>query len=104
MSITIRRGTTPTLNFTISNEGFDASLVRDLRLTIYQGSKQHDFGMDDVSLSENVISKTFTQEETLAFENGTAFFQLKVLFPNHKVGGTKRIPITIGNMKNEEVM
>ena len=62
----MRRGTTPTHNFTLP---FNTDVIKSCRVVYSQdGNVKLVKETEDVTLNENIITLTLTQEETFAFE------------------------------------
>lgn len=60
------RGTTPTHTFTLP---FEMDMISDIRITYLQNQKEVFVkGMEDIEISDNEVSLTFTQEETYQFQ------------------------------------
>lgn len=98
------RGTTPTHVFNIS---FDTSLISDLRITYAQCGKELVVKKyDDVILSDQAITVTLTQEDTLKFDCSKQAVQIELRV---KTNGGKVISSGIFNKSveaclNEEVL
>lgn len=71
----MRRGTTPTLNFTINN---DLTGYARVILTLKGSGKQLDFESERLAVSSDSLSVTLTQEETLGFR-GNAEAQVRAV-------------------------
>lgn len=60
----MRRGTTPTLTFTVP---FDTADVDELYITFEQGKQELEKTKEDCTFEEHKVIVSLTQEETLAF-------------------------------------
>lgn len=70
------RGTTPTLKVQI--DGVDLSRFTSLYLTIKQGSNDVTKELDDMQIEEgNILSVFLQQEDTLKFQRGYAYIQVR---------------------------
>lgn len=74
------RGTTPSLIFKLNTE-LDFSSIAEVMLTIKKGSHSQTWKSNELSIDadEKAISITLTQKETLAFEDGEAEAQIRIL-------------------------
>ena len=69
------RGTTPTIRITVKDiESLDGN---DVYVTIKQGCVNLTIEGDDLTIDENTIEFTLTQEQTLMFRQGPAKIQVR---------------------------
>lgn len=90
------RGTTPTFNFTLP---FEAAEIDLLNVAMAQNNEvKISKGKDDCTLSENTVTVTLTEAETLALEVGTLSMQLRIGI------GTDRLASSIVTVPVEDVL
>lgn len=68
------QGTTPTLRFKVRDANFND--IQELRLVLKQNKNSIVKLLDQVSIDDNVVSITLTEEETMSFSKGDIFVQL----------------------------
>lgn len=75
----MRRGTTPTLTITVT--GMDVADLTTIKVTFKQGDTELTKSTDEVSVDteNNTIAVFLTQEETLKFDNGSIYVQIRGL-------------------------
>lgn len=69
------RGTTPTIRITV--KGVESLEGNDLYVTIKQGCVNLTIEGDALTINENTIEFTLTQEQTLMFRQGPAKIQVR---------------------------
>ena len=95
-------GTTPTYTFRVP---IDMRGAAALILTYAQGGTPVvEKGLADVTLTENTVVTTLTQEDTLKFVPGTVEVQIRVRFPNEKSVKTKIKTTTADRILHEGVI
>lgn len=91
------RGTTPTIEITT-----DISLVQaeEIYVTIKQGDKVVEHTKDTLNVTDEAVTFTLTQEETLALQNASksAAWQVRAKFPDGtavacEIGSVRILPI-----------
>lgn len=104
MLLTLIRGTTPTLDFVLDDN------IEDLNLDVlYMTFKQQDRviiekGINDVTISENIIKIELTQDETLSFrKNQEVRIQARMRTGN-KAYATSKITISVDDTLKEGVI
>lgn len=73
------RGTTPTLVFTIVSDGLDLSTLTQVWVTIKDQSHKITYDINRVTIEDNTISVSMSQEETLTFSNSMLEVQIRML-------------------------
>ena len=101
--IQIRRGTTPTMRFTLP---IDVSLVKVARITYAQNDRElYVKTTEDCTLEGKTISHTLTQEETFRFDSESlAQVQLRLLTTGGVVPPIEIEPIKVLPSIDEEVL
>lgn len=89
----MRRGTTVTLDITISS--ISNSDIKSLYVTVVQGTVVVEKAIEDMKLEEDKISVFFSQEDTLKFSNGSADLQIRGVTHNGNAfaSSVHRVPI-----------
>ena len=111
----ILQGTTPSLKIVINKTDFLVSSIVKLELAMTQkrsSSSPHDIsicthGLEDVYLdtANNTITYTFTEAETLSMlPDKPLLYQLRFLFADGSIVGTKRMSLQVADLMSEEVM
>lgn len=105
----MRRGTTPTLKFSLYNKDgsvFDTALVERIRVSFAQkGNLVMEKDSDDCKLTDNIVRVTLTQEETLLFDyNAFVEMQLKIKTQGERVVATSPIRVACGKILCEEII
>ncbi len=103
----ILQGTTPSLEIKIDTSDFLVSDVVKLELAMLHNGTLTTYGLNDVTVDaeENSFIYTFTEEETLALTpNKPLFYQLRFMFTNGSIVGTKRLQLQVADLYSEEVM
>lgn len=99
----MRRGTTPTLQLTIS--GLDDIQVDKLYLTLKQDSTVIEKTEGDVTIDGNVLSAELTQEDTLAFTaNKNVLLQVRILSESDTAYATNILSIPAGAILKDGVI
>lgn len=107
MADVIVRGTTPSLIVDLSDiADFSVSDISAVSLIIKRRTEKIELSLEDFAVSENTLSYHFTQEQTLAFNNGeilTLDMHIVANGERYKVYG---IPdrIRVENTEKNEVM
>lgn len=105
--VTIVRGTTPSLIIDFSDvSDVSVSDITAVSLVFKRRTEKIEYGLSDMSVTENTLSYHFTQEETLALTSGeiiTADLHVVANGERYKVYG---IPdrIRVENTEKNEVM
>ena len=95
------RVTTPTHIFHLP---FDTSGILRLILTYSQDGKTIlEKTEEEVTMDENTISVTLTQEETLLFETQPVYIQFRIKM-GESVLASKKLKLSVYEVLNEEVM
>lgn len=95
------RSTTPKQAFEIAN--VDVSTLKELQVTYSQDNIPLVVKLkDDVTIEDNVISFTLTQDETLAFEDKPVEIQMKVLTEDDEVLASRIFRVPVLKVLNEE--
>lgn len=104
----ILRGTTPDFVITIDTDDFVVSDVTKLEVTVWNGSQQTIYGLDDVTVNttDNTFEIHFTEADTLAMDSSKSFrWQMRCMFQDGNIVGTREsAPVTIEPLKSKEVM
>ena len=100
------RGTTPTFTYEWDGDVDISSLV-DVCVSFYQKKTDHLLPLHSsegrVIIAANGATVTLTQDETLAFEKGSAQCQLKLKFFDGTVWGSDLEKIEVDEVLHEEV-
>lgn len=83
----ILQGTTPDFIIKIKTEDFTVSDVTKLEVTIWNGTRQSIYGLEDVTLdtTENSFGIHFTEADTLALDSSKTFrWQMRAMFADGK--------------------
>lgn len=87
---------------------FVVSDVTKLEVTIWNGSRQSIYGLEDVDVdtTANAFGIHFTEADTLALDSSKSFkWQLRAMFDDGNiVGTTDSAPISVSPLKSKEVM
>ncbi len=103
----ILQGTTPILAIKISTSDFLVTDVIKLELVMINGETSNTYDLDDVTVdsTENSFIYQFTETETLAMKPGrTLYYQMRFMFANGTIVGTKPMTLQVANLFSEEVM
>ena len=103
----ILQGTTPTLTIAIDPEDFAVSNIVALELAIKQKNNITTYDLSDVTLdtTENTISYTFSEDETLGFiPDILLFVQLRFLLSDGNICGTNRMSFNVDDFIGSEVL
>lgn len=78
------RGTTPTITFTLDDDDLDLTLAKNVYVTFKYGNKTLTKSTinDELDISANTISVTFTQQETLDFGESKVEVQVNWTYEN----------------------
>lgn len=99
----MRRGTTPTLQITIS--GLEDIQTSKLYLTLKQDSIIIEKTEKDVTIDGNVLSAELTQEDTLAFiANKNVLLQVRILSASDTAYATNILSIPAGAILKDGVI
>lgn len=99
----MRRGTTPTLQITIS--GLEDIQISKLYLTLKQDSTVIEKTEQDVTIDGNVLSAELTQEDTLAFTaNKNVLLQARILSESDTAYATNILSIPAGAILKDGVI
>lgn len=104
----MRRGTTPTLKFSLFNKDetdFDTSLVENIRVTFAQkGAPIIEKDIGECEIVGNTVCVTLSQEETLLFDYHTwVEIQLKVKMSGAAISHDP-LHVPCGKILSEEVL
>ena len=104
----MRRGTTPTLKFSLFNKdktNFDTSLIENIRVTFAQkGVIVLEKFIAECEIADNAVSVSFTQEETLLFDAAALVeIQLKIK-TNGATISHDPLRIPCGRILSEEIL
>lgn len=94
------KGTTPTLKLKLN--GIETARLKSVYITLKQGNKEITKTYDDgiAAESESVLSMPLTQEDTLAFEQGYVYIQLRAMTDNDvAIASKERILVMDGILK-----
>lgn len=104
---TIVRGTTPSLVIDFSSiTDFAIADISAVSLVIKRRTEKIELGLADFSISEDMLTYHFTQEQTLAFNNGeilTVDMHVVANGERYKVNGVPE-KIKVENTEKNEVM
>lgn len=103
----ILQGTTPSLEIKISTSDFLVSDVTKLELKMANGEETETYSLSDVTVdtTENSFVYQFTEAETLALVPGrTLYYQLRFMFANGSIVGTKTMTLKVADLMSEDVM
>ena len=104
----ILRGTTPDFVIKVSTDDFVVSDVTKLEVTIWNGTRQTIYGLEDVTVdsTENSFGIHFTEADTLALDSSKTFrWQMRAMFEDGNIVGTRQsAPISIEPLMSREVM
>lgn len=102
------RGTTPTEIYTITNpQVVDLNNCVQIWVTISDYRGHHytfDISRLTIDASDNAISLTLTQEETLALAVGKATVQIRFLYNDDSVFATKPLTFMVEDVRREGVI
>lgn len=98
----MRRGTTPTLEFTLP---FEVDVIANCVITFAFGSKTIlEKQMSDCVLQDNKITVELTQEETLQLPESSVLVQIKCKTIDNKVIASNIITVPVAKTLNEEII
>ena len=97
----IRRGTTPTIQFTTTLTENDVSAVY---VTIRQGDHVIEKDNNSIVWLESKIVISLTQEETLGLHTGLADVQIRVKLANSQATATQILAIQVNDILKEGVI
>lgn len=103
----ILRGTTPTLTIAIDPTDFAVSDIVALELAVKQKTNITLYDLSDVTLdtTENTVSYTFTEAETLAYVPGVWLsVQLRVRFADGNICGSEPMNFNVDDLISTEVL
>ncbi len=104
----ILRGTTPDLVIKVKQEDFLVTDVAKLEVTIWNGTRQSIYGLEDVTVdsTENSFGIHFTEADTLALVSSKSLrWQMRAMFADGNIVGTEEsAPIRVSPLKSKEVM
>jgi hypothetical protein len=96
----MRRGTTPTLTFTLDD--FDYSLISVAQLTIAQGPNDVKVIVKDLNIGPNSLTCSLTEKETLSLKDGRCKVQIKMKLNDDKIVATDVYNVSVKEILNEE--
>lgn len=103
----ILQGTTPSLEIKINTEDFSVGDVIKLELTMLNGETSMTRGLSDMTVDTEANSFTykFTEAETFALvPKRPLYYQLRFLFADGTIVGTKPMSIQVADLYSEDVM
>lgn len=103
----ILQGTTPSLEIKINTEDFSVGDVVKLEMTMLNGATTATKSLSDMTVDTeaNSFVYKFTEAETLALvPNRPLYYQIRFLFADGTIVGTKPMQIQVANLYSEEVM
>lgn len=104
----ILQGTTPDFIIKIKTEDFTVSDVTKLEVTIWNGTRQSIYGLEDVIVDteQNAFGIHFTEADTLALASSKSLrWQMRCMFADGNIVGTEEsAPIRVSSLKSKEVM
>ena len=104
----VLQGTTPDFIIKIKTEDFTVTDVTKLEVTIWNGTRQSIYGLEDVEVdtTENAFGIHFTEADTLALASSKSLrWQMRAMFADGNIVGTEEsAPIRVSSMKSKEVM
>lgn len=104
----ILRGTTPDFVIKVKTEDFLITDVTKLEVTVWNGSKQTIYGLEDVTLDtvQNAFGIHFSEADTLNLDSSKSFkWQMRAMFEDGNIVGTRESePIEVDPLKSKEVM
>lgn len=99
----MRRGTTPTIKLTVS--GISDIEIDKIFLTIKQRSVVVEKEKSDITINDDILQVTLSQEETLQFSDGIAAeMQLRVLSINGTAYASQILEVSIGQILKDGVI
>lgn len=103
----ILQGTTPSIQVTIKKTDFLVSDVTKLEFTIRHDGIVTKHGLSDVTLDteKNSVAYLFSEEETLRMNPKKPIeYQLRFMFSDGHIVGTKQVMLTVADLISEDVM
>lgn len=107
MTNEILQGTTPAIRIRIDPRYFKVDRVTQLEWVFYHDDKMLHKNLSDVIVDtpRNSFIYRFTQEETLALNtNRLLQFQLRFMFQDNQVLGTKQMSLGVADLYSKDVM
>ena len=98
----MKRGTTPTIAFTLDNIEF--SLIDKAELTIVQNGEKKIIKLLTINVENSGMFTTLSQEETLSLTPGKCTVQVKILFNDGSVIATDIQTLDVQTILNDEVL
>lgn len=98
----MKRGTTPTIAFTLDNIEF--SLIDKAELTIVQNDEKKIIKLLTINVEQCGMFTTLSQEETLSLAPGKCTVQVKILFNDGSVIATDIQTLDVQTILNDEVL
>ena len=98
------RGTTPTLKLKLN--GIETSRLQSIYITLKQGDKEITKNNDDgiVLESDSVLSVALTQRDTLTFEQGYVYIQIRAITTDGLAIASKTRLVFIDDVLREGVI
>ena len=98
----MKRGTTPTIAFTLNN--IDFSLIDKAELTIVQHNEKKLIKFLKINVEKHGMYTTLSQEESLSLDEGKCIVQVKILFVDGSVIATDAQTLDVQSILNDEVL
>ena len=98
----MKRGTTPTIAFTLDN--IDFNLIDKAELTIAQNGEGKIIKLLTINVEQCGMFTTLSQEETLSLAPGKCIVQVKILFKDGNVIATDIQTLDVQTILNDEVL
>ncbi len=98
----MKRGTTPTIAFTLDN--IDFNLIDKAELTITQNGERKIIKLLTINVEQCGMFTTLSQEETLSLAPGKCIVQVKILFKDGNVIATDIQTLDVQTILNDEVL
>lgn len=98
----MKRGTTPTIAFTLNN--IDFSLIDKAELTIVQHNEKKLIKFLKINAEKHGMYTTLSQEESLSLDEGKCIVQVKILFVDGSVIATDAQTLDVQSILNDEVL
>lgn len=100
----MRRGTTPAIKVRL--KGIELSTLQSLYLTFEQGNIELTKNLDDVTIdaSDNSLSVTLSQQETLGFNDGDVKVQIRAMTVDGDAIASNIKTVSLGHILKEGVI
>ncbi len=96
------RGTTPTIKLTI--QGLSDIDISKIYLTLKQFDTVIEKDLDSLHINGNILSYTFSQEETLSLSEAKVELQVRILSKSGVAYATKKMALQVSDILKEGVI